>query len=90
MYNYAERRGDREMEVVKQTVTISTGREVVIQLPDSAEPDQEAEVIVIFSPASNGSRMAQMDKAMSDPLYLEDLEEVRRDFAHVDLDEVVG
>lgn len=78
------------MEVVKQTVTISAEREVVIQLPESAEPDQEAEVIVIFSPAANGSKLAQMDQAMSDPLFLEDLEEANRDFSHVDLEGVVG
>ena len=35
-------------------------------------------------------KMALMQSAMSDPLFLADLEEIREDFKHADLEEVIG
>ncbi|MFN0277768.1 MAG: hypothetical protein ACKVRN_04105 [Pyrinomonadaceae bacterium] len=40
--------------------------------------------------SKNGDKMALMNKAMSDPLFLADLKEVESDFSHVDLEEVIG
>ena len=79
------------MEVVKQTVTISPNRELLIKLPENADPNQTAEVIILFSPVStSGEKLALMQGAMSDPLFLDDLEEIRQDFRHADFDEVIG
>jgi hypothetical protein len=73
------------MEVVKKTVTIPSDRRLVIMLPDSADPAQVAEVVVSFSTVStNGDKMALMQGAMSDPLFVADLKEVNRDFRGCD------
>jgi len=77
------------MEVVKQNVRVSMDRTVLVELPDSAVPDQTAEVIVLFENAMPGDdKLAEMDAAMSDPLFLADLEEIREDFRYADMDEV--
>ncbi len=77
------------MEVVKQNVRVSMDRTVLVELPESAVPDQTAEVIVLFENAMPGDdKLAEMDAAMSDPLFLADLEEIREDFRYADMDEV--
>ena len=79
------------MEVVKQKIRVSASRELLIRLPDTAALNQEAEVIILFSPVStNGDKLALMQGAMSDPLFVADLEEIREDFRYADFDEVRG
>ena len=64
-------------------------RTVLIELPQTAIPDQTAEVIVLFENATPGKdKLAEMEAAMSDPLFLADLEEIREDFRYADTDEV--
>ncbi len=77
------------MEVVKQNVTVSANRELVIKLPRNAAPNQTAEVIILFSAVStNDEKLALMEEAMSDPLFVADLEEIREEFRYADFDEV--
>ncbi len=79
------------MEVVKQTVKVSPNRELVIKLPQNAAPNQTAEVTVLFPTiSSNSEKLALMQSAMSDPLFIADIQEIREDFRHVDFDEVIG
>jgi len=76
------------MEVVKQNVRVSMDRKVLIELPQTAIPNQTAEVIVLFENAVPGKeKLAEMEAAMSDPLFLADIEEIRGDFRYVDLEE---
>ncbi len=64
-------------------------RTVMVELPQSAIPNQTAEVIVLFENALPGNdRLAEFDAAMSDPLFLADLDEIRDDFRFADSDEV--
>ncbi len=77
------------MEVVKQNVRVTADRKVLIELPQTALPNQTAEVIVLFESAAPGAdRLAEIDAAMSDPLFLADLDEIREDFRHLDAEEV--
>lgn len=79
------------MEVVKQNIKVSANRELLIKLPKNAAPNQMAEVIILFSPVStNGEKLALMQGAMSDPLFVADFEEIRKDFRFADFDEVNG
>ena len=79
------------MEVVKQTVTVSANRELLIKLPKNAAPNQTAEVIILFSPVTtNVEKLALMQVAMSDPLFVADLEEINEDFRFADFEEVIG
>jgi hypothetical protein len=77
------------MQVVKQIVTVPPSREIRIQLPEEAAAHEEAEVIVLFksSQASSSDKLAAMQEAAVDPLYLADLNEVAEDFRHADRDE---
>ena len=77
------------MEIVKQTVTISANRELLIKLPETAAPNQTAEVIILFSPVSSSEeKFALMQGAMSDPLFVADLLEAQEDFHFTDFDGV--
>ncbi len=77
------------MEVVKQNVRVSVDRKILIELPQTAIPNQTAEVIVLFENATPGNdRLSEMDSAMSDPMFLADLAEIREDFRHADLEGV--
>jgi hypothetical protein len=77
------------MEVVKQNVRVSLDRKVLIELPQTAIPHQTAEVIVLFENAvPDTEKLAEMEAAMSDPLFLADIEEIREDFRYADLEEV--
>ena len=56
------------------------------KLPKNAAPNQEAEVIILFSPVStHAEKLALMQEAMSDPLFLADLEEVPEDFRFAEI-----
>jgi len=49
----------------------------------TAAVDQEAEVIILFSPiSSDRERLALMKEAMSDPLFVADIEEIGEDFRY--------
>ena len=77
------------MEVVKQNVRVSVDRKILIELPQTAVPNQTAEVIVLFENAARSNdRLGEMDAAMSDPMFLADLAEIREDFLFADLEEV--
>lgn len=77
------------MEVVKQNLIVPLNRELLIKLPETAAPHQTAEVIVLFSPvSSNAEKLALMQSAMNDSLFLADLEEIAADFQYADFDEV--
>lgn len=77
------------MEIVKHTVTVPLNRELLIRLPETAATNQAAEVIILFSPVStDAEKLALMQSAMSDPLFVADLEEIAADFQYADFDEV--
>lgn len=77
------------MEVVRQNVRVSRDRKVLIELPQTAIPDQTAEVIVLFENATpNSDKLVEIEAAMSDPMFLADLAEIKEDFQYADLDEV--
>lgn len=77
------------MEIVKQTVTVSANRELLIKLPENAAPNQTAEVIILFSPlSSREDKFTLMQSAMSDPLFTADLQEMQEDFRYADFDGV--
>jgi hypothetical protein len=77
------------MEIVKHTVTVPPNRELLIKLPENAALNQTAEIIILFSPVStNAEKLALMQSAMSDPLFVADLQEIAADFQYADFDEV--
>jgi hypothetical protein len=78
------------MEAIRQTITIPATRNITIQLPDTAAINEEAEIIILFKPSSKKSyatRMAELQEAANDPLFLADLKEIAEDFRYVDQEE---
>ena len=77
------------MQAIRQTVTVPANREVCIKLPDEAAAYEEAEVIVLFKSASPAfdAKLAAMRAAMSDELFIADLNEMMEAFHHADFDE---
>jgi hypothetical protein len=75
------------MRAVRQIVTVPASRELRIQLPEEAAPNEEAEVIVLFRRSSADDRLVAMREAMNDELFLADLSAAAEDFRHADEDE---
>lgn len=74
------------IEVFKQIITVPADRELRIKLPDGAAANEEAEIIVLFKSASvtQEEKLAAMQEAASDELYLADLNEANEDFKYED------
>ncbi len=74
------------MQAIKQTITLPASRELRIQLPETASPNEQVEVIVLFRTASTSyeEKCAAMRQASSDEMFLADLNEALDDFEHTD------
>lgn len=78
------------MEAIRQTITIPATRNINIQLPETAAVNEEAEIIILFKPSSKktyGEKIAELQAAATDPLFLADLKEITEDFKYVDQEE---
>jgi hypothetical protein len=71
------------MRAVRQIVTVPASRELRIPLPEEAAPHEEAEVIVLFRRDGADDKVRALREAMSDELFLADLNEVGEDFGSV-------
>lgn len=80
------------MEAIRQTVTVPQNREILIRLPETARPDETAEIIVLFKTKTDSreEKLAAMREAMSDLLFLADLQEIKEDFQFADADEAAN
>ena len=78
------------MQAIKQTMTVPTSRELIIHLPSEAAAHGKAEVIVLFPTSAEKApdKLSIMKEAMSDQLFLADLNEVMQDFRYVDAEVV--
>lgn len=72
------------MEIIRQTVKIPKSHEVKIKVPDHFAEDELMEVILRVKrrKQSYKDKMEQMKQAIKDPMYLEDMKAVNRDFQH--------
>ncbi len=75
------------MRAFRHIVTVPASRELRIQLPEEAAPDEEAEVIVLFKSSSAADKLSAVREAAHDELFLADLNEVAEDFRAADEDE---
>lgn len=74
------------MEAIKQTLTVPKSRELRIKLPANAIADEPAEIIVLFrvKPTGLAKKIAELESAAQDALYLADINEVQKDFQFAD------
>ncbi len=75
------------MEAIKQTVTVPHNREVIVKFPETAIPNETAEIIILFrGRKSLEDKLAEMDLAAGDSLYLADIKEIQSDFQSTDFE----
>lgn len=76
------------MEEIKQTLTVPLTLELTVKLPADAIPNEEAEIIVFYRSNKNvfAEKLAQMEAAKTDELYLSDIKEITEDFKFADFE----
>jgi uncharacterized protein (DUF427 family) len=67
----------------RQICTVSNNQ-VVITLPPNFENQKQVSVVIDDIVESRTQKMAQLREASIDPLFLADIEEIRKDFDSVD------
>lgn len=74
------------MEAIKQTFTVPLTLELTVKLPEDAIPNETAEVIILYRAKKNGfaDKLALMELAKNDELYLNDIKEIEEDFSFAD------
>jgi hypothetical protein len=74
------------MEAIKRIFTVPITLEITVKLPDDAIPNETAEVIVLYRSKKNSiaEKLAFMESAKNDDLYLSDIREIEEDFSFAD------
>ncbi|OHD54276.1 MAG: hypothetical protein A2Y33_16525 [Spirochaetes bacterium GWF1_51_8] len=73
------------MVAVKKTVRIPENHKISIEVPEYVRTDQMGEVILIINDAKSAEdKSTELKQAMNDPLFLDDLNELRKDFEDLD------
>ena len=72
-YQEAVLNGGVVMEAIRQYKKVPKGHKIVLDIPKYIETDQIAEIVIIFNKKSK--KKYPIEEAMSDPLFLEDMNE---------------
>lgn len=75
------------METIRQTLKVPKNHEVKIKIPDYVNENDSVEAIVIIGLEDNKKKIDELKKAMNDKLFLEDLNQIKKDFENVDLED---
>ena len=78
------------MEAIKQMVKIPKNHEIRIKVPAHIPENELAEVILILNlnrkKMDYKEKIEELKKAVDDELFMADMDEVSRDFEHVDME----
>ncbi|GMT50130.1 MAG: hypothetical protein IEMM0008_1669 [bacterium] len=76
------------MQTIRQILRVPKNHELMIKIPDKIPENEEVEVILILkdNTETRKQKLGELKKAMSDPLFLQDLKEVSGDFQSIDLE----
>ncbi len=76
------------MEAIKTFVTVPENHRISIDVPEYIPAYQNAEVILIISNAENdyARKINEIKNAMSDKMFVADLQQVITDFEHIDFE----
>ena len=72
------------MEAIKLMVRIPKNHKLTIEIPEYIDSDQLGELILILKDQKKKNKGLDIKQAMNDPLFLEDLKEVKEDFKDID------
>ncbi len=76
------------MQTIRQILRVPKNHELMIKIPDKIPENEKIEVLLILKDKTDTSKqkLGELKKAMSDPLFLQDLKKVSRDFQSIDLE----
>ncbi len=76
------------MEAIRQIVRIPKSHEVSIKIPDYLKEDELLEVILLVKKEKRNFRekILELKEAVKDPDFIENLEDINRDFEYADLE----
>jgi len=72
------------MEAIKQMVKIPKNHKLTIDIPDYIDTDQVGELILILKEKKKRIKGLDISQAMKDPLFLDDLKEIKEDYKNID------
>ena len=77
------------METIKKIIRTPKNHEIRIKIPEHVPENDPVEIILFFKKDSNeyNKKINELKSAMSDEIFLKDLEEISEDFEKTDLDE---
>ncbi|MEI6745928.1 MAG: hypothetical protein WCL34_08200 [Methylococcaceae bacterium] len=78
------------MIALRQLKRVPKNHQIVIEVPANIDENQMMEVILLFKEMPKNSRadkLAQLQASQHDPLFMNDLQTVNDDFAHIDNEE---
>ncbi|MCI0471879.1 MAG: hypothetical protein L0Y73_09485 [Candidatus Aminicenantes bacterium] len=76
------------MEAIRQIIRIPRSHEVKIKIPDYLEEDELMEVLMLVNMGKRSykDKILDLQEAVKDPDFIEELEAVNRDFENVDME----
>jgi hypothetical protein len=76
------------MEAIRQIVRIPRNHEVKIKVPEHIAENELIEVILLVKPGKRSfkDKIEELKNAVKDPMYLEDMKAINRDFEHTDME----
>lgn len=76
------------MEAIRQIIRIPRSHEVKIKIPDYIEEDELMEVLMLVKTGKRSykDKILDLQEAVNDPDFIEELETVGRDFENVDME----
>lgn len=76
------------MEAIRQIIRIPRSHEVKIKIPDYLEEDELMEVLMLVNMGKRSykDKILDLQEAVKDPDFIEELEAVNHDFENVDME----
>jgi hypothetical protein len=77
------------VEAIKQIVKTPKNHEIRIKIPDHVPVNDPVEIIMFFRKNADNyaNKIIELENAMKDKLFLNDLRQISEDFKNIDLEE---
>jgi hypothetical protein len=73
-----------ELHAIKQTIKVPKNHKILIDIPENIPTDQLGEIILIIRDNKCSGKETDLNQAMKDPLFLDDLRNVTEDYKELD------
>jgi len=72
------------MKAIRRFVKIPENHIISIEIPKEFEVNETAELLLILDKKKEEPQKYDLAHAMDDPLFVEDMDEVKKDFSNID------